>query len=200
MNGMNSDFRAELERIRRVSDMLCSGHATLATRAARRAFLLDLSIVALAAWLVALAFVGPALNISLTPWKLDPQLWTGLLSLAALLLAVVQLQVDWKGQSDAHRRSCDIYGDVHREIGYLLAKNEPLTEANCRPILARYDFATDIGAAIPEAAFLVLKRKHLTKIAISRHLDKHPSTWIPLVRVKFWVRDNLSRTELKAND
>src|ERR1041385_7032884 len=91
--------RSELARIRRVADMLCSSHAALRDRYARRATALDLSILALTAWLSAIAFVAPRINATLTPPSFDPQIWVGLLSVATLFLAIVQLKTNWKGRS-----------------------------------------------------------------------------------------------------
>ena len=74
MSQATCDFRGELERIRTVSDMLCTAHAGLRDRYARRALWLDLAILGLSTWLVALVFVEPRINLSLTPFGLDPQL------------------------------------------------------------------------------------------------------------------------------
>jgi hypothetical protein len=187
----------ELERIRRVADMLCTGHASLRDRYARRAFVLDLSILGLSAWLASLAFVAPSLNLSLTPFRLDPQIWTGLLSVATLFLAIVQLKTDWKGRSDAHRRTLDLYAEVKREAGYLLASGE-LEEQACRRVLARYDMASAVGIEMPERFFLYEKRRHKIKVAISKHLDAHPGASILLTRLRFWLRDNFGKSDPHA--
>ncbi len=50
------EFRPELERIRRVSDMLVTGHANLRDRYSRRATFLDLAVLALSTWLTAVSF------------------------------------------------------------------------------------------------------------------------------------------------
>jgi hypothetical protein len=187
----------ELERIRRVADMLCTGHASLRDRYARRALVLDLSILGLSAWLASLAFVAPSLNLSLTPFRLDPQIWTGLLSVATLFLAIVQLKTDWKGRSDAHRRTLDLYAEVKREAGYLLASGE-LEEQACRRVLARYDMASAVGIEMPERFFLYEKRRHKIKVAISKHLDAHPGASILLTRLRFWLRDNFGKSDPHA--
>jgi hypothetical protein len=187
----------ELERIRRVADMLCTGHAGLRDRYARRALILDLSILGLSTWLAALAFVAPRLNLSLTPFGLDPQLWTGLLSVATLFLAIAQLKTDWKGRSDAHRRTLDIYAEVKREAGYLLGSGE-LDEQACRRVLARYDMASAVGVEMPERFFLGEKRRHKMKVAVSKHLDTHPGASIMFTRLRFWIRDNLGKTDPHA--
>ncbi len=156
--------RAELERIRRVADMLCSGHAALRDKYARRATALDLSILALATWLSALAFVAPRINTSLTPFGYDPQIWGGILSVATLFLSIVQLKTDWKGRSDAHRRSVDIYAEVKREAGYILAKGDIESGAFVGAI-ERYNMASAVGIQMPESEFLNQKRHHKMKVA-----------------------------------
>lgn len=184
-------MRDEVGRIRGVADMLCTGHADLRDRFTRRALILDLSILALATWLVALAFIGPRINASLTPFGLDPQIWSGLLAVLTFFLSVLQLKVDWKGRADAYRRSFDIYSEVKREAGYLLASEDPLDEQDCRRVLARYDMASAVGVPIPEGEFLHQKQRHKMKLALSRYLDSHPFASIWLVSIKFWLRDNI---------
>ena len=119
MNGEGT--REELQRIRRVSDMLCTAHAGLRDRYSRLALFLDLSLLGLSTWLVALAFVEPRIGVSLTPLGIDSQIWGGLLATFTFFLTIVQMKTDWKGRSDAHRRTLDLYAEVKREAGYLLA-------------------------------------------------------------------------------
>jgi hypothetical protein len=190
-------LREELGRIRRVSDMLCTGHAGLRDRYARMALALDLSILALSAWLSALAFVAPNINRSLTPFGLDSQLWIGVLSVATLFLAIIQLRTDWKGRSDAHRRTLDNYAEVKREAGYLLATGE-FEDHACRRVLARYDMASAVGVELPERYFLKQKRRHKMKVALSKHLDTHPAASLLLTRFRFWIRDNFHGTRPHA--
>jgi hypothetical protein len=188
------NLRAEVERIRRVSDMLCTGHAGLRDHYARRALTLDLAILALSTWLVALAFVRPRINLSLTPFALEPTLWIGLLAVMTFLLSVVQMKVDWKGLSDAHKRSCALYANVHREAGYVLAAaGDNVDEQASRHLIECFDLAGIVGIGIPERQFLPQKRRHQMKIAISKYLDTHPAASIFLTRIRFWFRDNFSR-------
>lgn len=193
MTGRPADWPSETRRIHRVADMLCTAHADLRDRFARRALALDLGILALAAWLVALAFVDPRINLSLAPLGMDPQIWTGLLAVGTFFLSLLQLKVDWKGRSDAHQRSLDIYGDVKREAGYLLSSTEGLDEQACRRVINRYEMAAVISVPIPEREFIQQKQRHKMKIALSKHLDDHPFSSITLTRLKFWLRDNFDR-------
>jgi hypothetical protein len=172
--------------------MLCSGHAYLRDRFARQAFLADLAVLAASTWLLTLTFVEPATNRLLTPYGIPTHLWVGVLGAVTFFVTIWQMRADWKGRSDAHRRSFDMYADVHRECGYLLAQTAHVSLAECQRVLARYDMATAVGAAVPEKDFLRLKRRHRLKVAISKHLDSHPGTPIWLVRLVILWRDTRS--------
>lgn len=202
---MNKEFhclRDELERICRVSDMLCTGHASLRDRYSRRALLLDFAILGLSTWLVALAFVEPKINITLTPLGWDPQIWVGILGIGVFFLSIIQLKTDWKGRSDAHKRTLDIYAEVKREARYLISTGE-IGDDEWRRVLARYDIATAVGIEIPEKEFLCQKRRHKTKVELSRHLDEYPTASLLLTYIRFWARDNFrigrSRDETKPD-
>lgn len=191
MSDEHWSLKQELTRIRGVSDTLCTAHSALSERFARLALILDVTILLIATWLVALAFVDPAISLILTPFALDPGLWAGLLAAFVMALSIIQIKVDWKGSADAHKRSLDIYAEVKREAGYLLASDGALEEQDCQRVLARYDMASAIGVEISSKQFLRQKRRHRIKIEISRHLDSFPATSIWLLRLKIWKRDNL---------
>lgn len=192
------EISEELKRIKRVSDMLASAHAQLKDRYARRAVLLDIAILTASTWIVGLVFVDPKIGVRLTPLGMDSQIWIGLLSITTFLLSILQLRVDWKGRSDAHKRSFDIYAQVKRECGYLLAGETPIDRGSCGRVLARYDLATEVGVSITESEFLRQKAHHLRKVEISKRLDQTPSMSIFLFRVRMWWRDN--RSVLRSKD
>lgn len=183
------NIRNELDRIRRVSDILCTGHASLRDRFAFRATMLDLLILGVSCWLVALTFVEPRVNAMLTPFGWDSQIWIGVLGIATFFLTVLQMRTDWKAKADAHRRTWDLYAEVKREAGYLLASAE-IHDSDCRRVLSRYDMASAVGVEIPEAEFLKQKRRHRIKVKLSKHLDVHPSASLTVTRLKFWIEDN----------
>jgi hypothetical protein len=183
MNGEGT--REELKRIRRVSDMLCTAHAGLRDRYSRFALLLDLSVLGLSTWLVALAFVEPRIGVSLSPFGMDSQIWGGLLATFTFFLTIVQLKTNWKGRSDAHRRALDLYAEVKREAGYVLASGT-FDDAAVRRVLARYDIASAVGIAVPERDFLPQKKRHLVKVELSKRLDTLPASSLILARLRLW--------------
>ena len=163
--------------------MLCTSHAVLRDRFARRALFLDLLVLALSTWLVALAFVDPLLNLKLTPFHILPALWVGVLSVGVFFLTIVQFKTDWKGRADAHKRTLDLYSEVKREAGYLIASGK-CEDAECRRVLSRYDMASAVGIEVPENDFLLLKQQHKRKIELSKRLDDKPWTYLWLLRLR----------------
>jgi hypothetical protein len=83
-----------------------------------------------------------------------------------------------------------MYAEIKRECGYLLAPGQELTNEGCQRVFDRYDMVTKIAKEIPEGEFLRQKQRHKIKIAVSRHLDTHPSASIVLTRLRLWYRDN----------
>ncbi|MBS0174108.1 MAG: hypothetical protein JSR64_08730 [Nitrospira sp.] len=181
-------MKDELTRICRVSDMLCTGHAALRDRYAKLAFAIDLFTLGVSTWLVALAFVEPKLNGTLTPFGWDSQIWVGVLGTGVFFLTLIQMKTDWKGRSDAHKRTLDVYAEVKREAGYLLSAGEYNHDA-CQRVFSRYDMAASVGVQIPESEFLNQKQRHLVKVALSKLLDDRPATSLMWLRVRLWWRD-----------
>jgi hypothetical protein len=188
-------LRSELERVQKVSDMLCSAHSVLRDRYARRALLLDITILATSTWIIALVFVDPVINVSLTPFKMVPQIWIGLISTFAFFLTIVQMRADWPGKSNAHHKSFQMYAEVKQGCRQLLSGCQNITPKDCQTILTQYGMATKIGTDIPDSDFLKQKQRHRIKVAISRHLDSHPGASILFTKIKIFFRDNFGSGE-----
>lgn len=193
MNNSIKTVRSELERIQRVSNMLCSAHSNLRDQYLRYAFVLDISVFALSTWIVALAFIDPKLTSFVTPVGFDSQIWTGVLGVIAFFLSIVQLRVDWKGQADLHRRSFEIYAEVKLLTKRILSSDHELSTQDCEIVLSRYNFASSVGTAISERQFLKQKKQHLIKMKISKYLDINPSASIYFLQIKFWMNDNFRK-------
>lgn len=183
-------LRDRLQKIERVSDMLCTAHAGLRDKYARWALSLDVIILASSTWLVALVFVEPRVNATLTPFGFDPQIWIGTLGILTFFLTVLQMKTDWNGKSDAHRLSLSMHARIKRECGHILSSGAGPTVEECQRLFDRYDLVNEVAVHVPEKEFLRQKKRHKTKIAISRHLDSHPAASILLTRFRLWYRDN----------
>lgn len=192
------DFRSEVERIERVSDMMCSMHSKLRDIFSRRALLLDLSIMACSLWLVSMVFIEPAIGKSLSPFGLGNEIWIGLLAIFTFFLSIFQFKVGWKSASQAYKKSADFYASIKRECVYIISKNELIAIEKCKHLFNRYDSAGDICVPIPEKKFLSLKKYHKRKVFISQYLDKNPSISIVLLKMKLWWKNNI-KTALPSN-
>lgn len=184
--------RDEVERIRRVSDQLCTAHAALRDRFRRRALILDIAILLASAWLTALAFTDPRFDKWLIPFGIDSKLWIGLFGVVVFFLTLIQFKVDWGGKAEAHTRSFNMYAEVKREAGYLLASNSEIPAREFQRLAARYDMASDVGTGVPEKDFLALKRQHLMKVKVSKFLDQNPGASVLLTKLKMFICDNIS--------
>ena len=189
---VKADLRNEVLRILRVSDMLATGHSNLRDKFKRRAFVMDVSIIASSVWLTSVVFVEPKIGLTLTPFHLDPQIWVGLLSIATLFLSVAQLRVDWKGQSDSHGRCCEMHSRIKAKCRNLLESKEVLVREDAHELFTQYGLSSELGCPIPENEFLRQKNKHLTKVVISRFLDKHPAASVGVLKLRLWWRSNIT--------
>lgn len=95
--------REEIERIRRVSDQLCTAHAALSDRFSQRALLLDIVVLVLSALVTALAFVDPKLLHHVMPEAIDPAIVVGVFGLVVFCFTLVQSKTDWRGRGEAHK-------------------------------------------------------------------------------------------------
>jgi hypothetical protein len=191
MTDLDNSRRSEVERIQRVSDQLCTAHAAMRDRFSRRQFAADVIVLLLSAWITSMGFVDPHLAPWLTPPHLDQQLWIGLLGSVTFGLTLIQFKADWRGRSEAHQRSFNMYTEVKREAAYLRALAGPIPDREFQHLVDRYDMASDVGTGVPEKCFLPLKRRHKLKIAISRVLDEKPGSSIWLTKLKLILRHNL---------
>jgi hypothetical protein len=190
MTDTTTSSRVEVERIRRVADQLCTAHAALRDRFSNRQFVIDIIVLLFSAWIASMAFVDPRLIPWLTPPRLDPQLWIGILGSFTFGLSLIQFKADWGSRSEAHQRSFTMYAEVKREAGYLLANLDEPSDRTFQRLTDRYDMASDVGTGIPEKDFLALKRRHKIKVAISKRLDEKPGSSLWLTRIKLFLRDN----------
>lgn len=189
---IDNAITTRLNAIKRVADQSCSAHAHLRDRYAAQAFVLDLIILSASAWTLTLSFADATIAARLTPFGISPVIWTGLMGVAIFIATLVQLKLDLKGRSDAHKRACEAQASVKKAAGdaaRLDGDSDRLVDVE-----AQLSLATAVGVAIPEREFVKLKRKHLQKVALSRHLDEHPFASPTILRLGWWWRDNVSKT------
>lgn len=181
-----------LKTIKRIADQSCSAHAHLRDQYAGQAFMFDLIILSASAWTLALSFADARIAALLAPFEMSPVIWTGLMGVAIFIATLAQLKLDLKGRSDSHRRACEAHASVKKSAGDAL-RQEGDDPARLKEVEAQLGLAAAIGVPIPEQEFVRLKRRHLQKVALSRHLDDQPFASPTLVSLSWWWRDNFGK-------
>lgn len=183
----NEETFVELARAVRVADQLCSSYCTLRDRLASRAQFLDVTILLFSVWLSAMTFAGKETISRLTPLGLPDDLWLPILSVTIFGLSLIQLQVNWKGRAQLYQQSSASMTAFVKEARAVISERRA---ESVRPMLDRYQIATDANHPIPESEFLKLKKKHLLKVAFSKHLDKNPGASWPVWRIAIFISSN----------
>lgn len=188
----------ELERIRRVSDMLVSMHSILRDEYSRKSIVVDCSLFGSSIILVALVFVDPLLLGWLPLSATASRILLGVFALVIFFISLVIFRVDWKSRSELHKYAAEMYSNIKLESQEILATFESASDVDIQRLLIRYKYLGQICVAIPDSSFLRLKNKHKTKVAISKYLDDNPgaSLWVLRLRILFAGIFKASSTDL----
>lgn len=175
----------------RVADQQATAYAVLRDRYFLRARLLDLTVLLLSTWLVAMTFVEPVIGDSLSPSFTSREIWIGLLSVGTFALSLIQLLVDWKGRAQKYGQSLATVSAFVRTYR-VFANGNAATQGQLQTASDAYATVCEAIAPVPDSEFLRLKRRHKIKIAISQELDRHPGRG--LIAAKLWIlwRDNIA--------
>jgi hypothetical protein len=179
----------ENERQYRIIDQLMTSHAVLRDRYARRAKLLNVSLLSFAIALNGFVFASDDFLKLLFPGHAAAaKIALGIISIALLILSIVELRVDWEGQSRSH-------SEAVARLSRLKAKYR---EAHTSKAANRFDeltrdYASTMEALppIPERSFTRLKAHHEFKRLLSQEISKHPGA--PSVLLSIRLRWNAWR-------
>lgn len=191
MNGSAASIKSEIASIERKSDQACSIHARLRDRYQFRANILDYGLMFASTYLIGLTLVEPSIGLPLS-LGFDRLIFITVMSLITFFLSIVQFKSDWKKKTQAHQRSANEYAKVKAACRSITSGTHAATASELQRIRDSYDVVTDIGTHIPDNEFLTGKGYHKTKIFISQYLDTHPGSWVSIVRLKLFLRDNLN--------
>lgn len=181
---------AELRRMHRVADLLVTCHCILRDRLSRLALALDLCLL-VGSLLVSVLALGSA---EAKHWLLAGFMRTdtgiGLLGLAIFALSIVSIRVNWANRSALHGETAKTFAALKLEAAELLANPASRTQGRFDTLQAEYKMAGTNAIPVPEREFNRLKKKHLTKVALSRLLDVKPGASLLVARIKLWWRDS----------
>lgn len=182
--------RDELERIRRVSDLLCTAHATLRDTYRTRGLIVEVIVLISTFLLTVIALADQNLLMQLLNTTVSAQLGSGIAGSLIFCLTLLQLTLRWKEKAESHEKSFRMYAEVKRESIYTLMQSEPIPEKDFQRLADRYDMAGDVGTAIPEKLFIKLKQRHELKVEVSKAISNKPGASVFLAKVKIFLRDN----------
>lgn len=194
-----TNLQDKLDRIYRVSDQMCSSHAWLHDRYSRWSLYLHLIILFLSLWIVSTVFIDPMINLKLTPFGMNPIIWSGLLAIFNFLLSILQLKVNWSGLAQSHESALKHFSEINQCIRELRNQNN-LSENDVKNIMDKYKLGSKMCIDIPEKLFLKAKRHHKTKVLISKHLDNHPSTPICLAKIYLCIKGFRSLRDIDSDN
>ena len=196
MANQREDQKNELERIRRVSDMLVSMHSVLRDEYSKKSTVIDCSLFGSSIILVALVFVDPLLLGWLPLSATASRILLGVFALITFFISLVIYRVDWKSKSELHKHAAETYSNIKLECQELLSTFETASDIDIQRLLIRYRYLGQICVAIPDSSFLRLKNKHKMKVAISKYLDDNPGTCLWLLKMRIWFV-NIFKTDSK---
>lgn len=191
-------FRDSLETSLGRVDQGVTAHSYLRDKLSRRSTVLSSVIIMAAAVVTVLATSSDAVKslFLLSTPRADQII--GLAGLIVLLLSILELKVAWRERSSRHAEAASSLSRLKLLIARELGSDLVLTKARYMELHQAYEDVNDLITKIPESKFLELKAIHKRKVEMSHFLDRHPGSSIILLRIKIWLRDNLTNWPRKS--
>jgi len=178
-------------------DMMLSMHSTLAQENERRALWLDLTVLCASLTLATTALMDPAVLTSRGISTEGARVFLAGSSLVVFALSIVGLRVDWKERAGRHQRAASILAELKARWRAVANAQTDADHAAVEQLDRHATFAMTLLPPIPESDFQRLKAKHKKKVALSKLIDTYPGAWLPLLRVKVFLRESLAATRDK---
>jgi len=175
---------AENERQFRVLDQMLSMHASLRDNYARWAFVLNISLIAISIILCAFVFASDNVlaTIGLKPEAAHVGL--GLVSVAVLILSIVEFRVDWKNISSRHAEAAKQLANLKGKYRRLYSETEGKDSKKNERLSSEYERVMRTITSIPDRKFNCLKAKHNFKKLLSQQINLYPKTPCWYLRLK----------------
>lgn len=171
----------ELDRRRRVVDMMVSMHAILRDRYHQRQLAVDLLQLLAGIVVVATTFLDAEIAGLLGLSAVEAQVSAGIAGAVVFGLSVVSLRVNWAEQSVRHGQAVERLAEVKSRL-----RTYSSSEAGNDDLQAQFERADLVMRElppIPDGLFVKLKGKHELKVAMSREIEKSPGRPLLLLRL-----------------
>ncbi len=176
---MGSPEAGELERQRRVIDLMITSYSVLRDRCNRKALLLTLVNLLSSVILCALTFLPDDTIQALHLPLVSTRVLIGTFSSLVLFSSIVELRVDWKGR-----------GGRYADAAERLARAKLLygTARSAVEVTERYHQIMEDLPRLPDHKFAALKAYHARKVQLSRMIDDSPGCPLWILRVGLLYR------------
>lgn len=178
----------ELKRIKRVADMVVTAHAFLKERYLAFSLISDVLLFTCAAILCIITFADRAILAKY--FGIRYTLFIGILAIVSFIYSFISNQLGWKVKAEKHKVAFEKYMDLKFECADILKRIDEGETIDINRFLEKYYTLTPCIISIPEKLFLKCKKHHILKVFISKYIDEHPGVFIPLLKMKLWIRDN----------
>jgi hypothetical protein len=191
---MGRSVDEEIDRMFRLTDQMATSHSVLRDRYHFYSLIVEVVVLVGSASLTSLAFLDPGILKSLIPHQLPPAIVLAFAGLITFIASIIQLKVDWAGQSALHAKAAEFVFELKHELGRIqVAVSEGEKEALFVPARARYEMIGKLTPPIPDVQFLSLKRFHCLKVEVSKRISEHPGAWPWLMKLRITLADNFGR-------
>jgi len=172
----------ELDRRRKVVDVMLSAHARLRDRYHRRALAADLAMFGGSTILCATVFVDPQLIASTSLGLTGARVLLGVISVLIFFLSIIGLLFEWKEAAGRHGRAAVVLGDLKAK-GRLLAAGAQ-SGSETEEFVRSYDSLMTTFPPIPDDQFVKLKAYHRRKVELSQAIDRNPNAPVFVLRLR----------------
>lgn len=177
-----------LAQIKRKSQFLADVHGQLADQNRRWQNVINYSTLLASVTLLALTFVSHDFMTRTTGISSDGFIWLNAIMATVSFFAGICLSIWRPLEHEAqHQVGVRHYSGVLYAIRQLEERGN-VTSDDVKEINRQYLDDRHVPP-IPDRCFLKLKQRYLIKRRLSEYLDSHPSAWITLIRLQWWLEE-----------
>jgi hypothetical protein len=176
----------ETKRQYRVLQQTLSAHAFLRDDYARNARWAKIALTAFSILFCATTFAGDEFYTTLGVDPDNGRFVVGLVSIAAVIVSVTLLIVDWDGKSERHKEDAKTWSAALKEFRMYRGDGDSWPADRRVHLNAVYWEADQNSSNIPARHFNVLKSRHLRKVAVSELKSDYPGC--PRVLLSLFLR------------
>ena len=181
----------ELERQKKVIDMMITAHSVLRDRYNATSSFFEILLLIASIILNALLFVDAKFIEKFTHLNDDEQkLIIGLSGLIVFIISIVMLQVSWREKATQHSIAADNLFSLKQECRNIIRSITQISSPEATILVEdfnrKYNRVLNDHVKIPDRKFNSLKLIHYRKVELSKLIDQHPNSRLWLLKIKLF--------------